>query len=355
MPVKLTDTIPTGRAYASEVAFDSDIARVVFEESPDALVVVDCRGVVVAANHRVEALLGYRPDELVGRDVELLLPERFRPDHVGYRRHYTEQPHPRPMGLGLGLWAQRSNGVSVPVEISLSPCTVDGQPLVIAVLRDVSARLSIEAERQRTAELELLIDERERIAADLHDSVIQRLFAVGISLQALASRRDLAGVERLDDAIDQIDATIKEIRATIFSIAAPHAAPDLEREVRALCQQAERFLPSSPELSFAIDGVESVPDRLQIEIIATLREALSNVARHAQAHNVRVDVKVGKRVDIEVVDDGVGLVNASSAGSGLRNLDSRARRLGGEFQISAGAAGGTVLHWTVPLGSRDHT
>lgn len=325
------------------------LALAVFDQMPDATIVVDRCGVIAVANARVAQLFGYQPAELVGQRVEVLMPASYRVGHVQRRDEYYRDSHTRPMGLGLDLWAERRDGSAFPVEISLSPIEIQGQELVIAVIRDVSPRLTLEAERQRTTELELLIEERERIAADLHDSVIQQLFATGLSLQALAADREINGVDRVDRAIDQIDGAIREIRTTIFGLASPHSTHDLKEEINEVCSQAARILGFAPVVEIDVGSVDSVPERLQIEVVSTLREALSNVARHARAAHAWVRVTIDRGIEVMVLDDGGGYAGNANGGSGLRNLRSRAERLGGEFTIGPRPGGGTALRWVVPL------
>jgi len=127
-------------------SFSAELARSVLDAAPDAMIIIDGAGTVRFANRQVTALFGYSHDEVVGQQVEQLLPERFRGRHIAHRRHYAEALRPRPMGEGLSLFGRRLDGSEFPVEISLSPIRAPGGVLVAAAIRDVSDRKRVESE-----------------------------------------------------------------------------------------------------------------------------------------------------------------------------------------------------------------
>src|SRR4051812_40339028 len=178
-------------------ALGDDFAWSLLEAAPDAMVIVAEDGCIAYANEHAIRLFGFAAGELLGRPVEDLLPESMRAAHRGHRAHYRAEPTVRPMGAGLELWARRSDGVEIPVEISLSPLQVGDETFAIAAVRDVTARVAAEAELQisrdalREAEQVVAVSsDRERIARGLHDTVIQRLFGEGLNLQAAMSGLD---------------------------------------------------------------------------------------------------------------------------------------------------------------------
>jgi signal transduction histidine kinase len=218
------------------------------------------------------------------------------------------------------------------------------------------AALALERARaQEERELLMVLEDRERIARDLHDVVIQRLFATGLSLQStsrLVTRDEPR--ERIAQAVDELDTTIRDIRRAIFELSAP-ADTSLRTEILAGIDRAAVALGFRPHLS--IDGPldSAVRDDLHGDILAVLRESLSNVSRHANAAHVDVCVSVRDgQVVLEVTDDGVGrpadpAPRPEGGGHGLINLGNRARERGGQFRVEPGARGGTVLTWSVPL------
>lgn len=208
------------------------------------------------------------------------------------------------------------------------------------------------AERDRSA-LTLLSD-RDRIAQDLHDLVIQRIFAVGLQLQGAAragsrSGSDAVVAERVASAVTELDATIRDIRATIFAL---HRRPEegsLGEDLRELVAGYGTVLGFAPTTR-VYGPLESVlDDDLQMQVLSVLREALSNVARHARASSVVVEVGIeGEGLTARVVDDGVG-IDRAGRGSGLGNLRARAAARGGRLDLGTRTPHGTVLTWRVPL------
>ncbi|WUO07850.1 GAF domain-containing protein [Streptomyces virginiae] len=229
-------------------------------------------------------------------------------------------------------------------------------PLEVAALPGFAgqAALALElADRRRDAEQMSLLEDHDRIARDLHDLAIQRLFATGMTLQS-AQRfvEHPQASERLTRAIDDLDATIKIIRSTIFGLREHETSgttPKLRLRAVQAMDQAAVVLGFAPALR--MEGLidTDVPPGVADEIIAVLGEALTNVARHAEAGHAEVSIRATDGgVTVEVGDDGIGMPDGGRR-SGLRNLAERAERLGGELSVSARTGGGTRLVWRVPL------
>ena len=195
-----------------------------------------------------------------------------------------------------------------------------------------------------------MIEDRDRIARDLHDTVIQRLFAVGLSLQGatrLASRDGL--VERVSRAVEEIDETIRQIRSSIFELEGPVHDNQLRRGVLDLAQEMSGIAGTDIAVHFEGPVDLTVPTHVGDQMLATAREALTNVARHSRATTVSVSVVVDGDLCLTVVDNGVGLGDdAPTAGHGMRNMRSRAEKLGGTFEVRSTDPGTEIL-WRVPL------
>ncbi|GAA2634378.1 GAF domain-containing sensor histidine kinase [Paractinoplanes durhamensis] len=213
------------------------------------------------------------------------------------------------------------------------------------------AALALERARaQEEREQFVVLEDRERIARDLHDVVIQRLFATGMQLQGAvphAARQE--AVRRINAAVDDLDATIRDIRRSIFELRTP-TGPSLRTELREAVDAAVTTLGFRPVLDTVGPVDSAIPDDIVPELMAVLREALSNVARHAQATSVRVTVHAtGDEVSLRIEDDGVGADPAQARG-GIVNMIDRAGDLGGEFEIGPGPGGnGTVVVWRAPI------
>ncbi|MEU1285940.1 GAF domain-containing protein [Kitasatospora sp. NPDC005856] len=216
------------------------------------------------------------------------------------------------------------------------------------------AALALElAERRRDAEQLNLLEDRDRIARDLHDLAIQRLFATGMTLQSAGRLIESeAAADRVARAVADLDETIKIIRSTIFGLRA-HSEPDRGLRARAtrVVTDAQGTLGFAPRLS--MEGLldTDVPQELAGHVVAVLAEALSNAARHARASRVEVTLRaLAGRVALTVTDDGVGVPEGGRR-SGLRNLAERADRVGGTFTVDPAEGGGTRLAWEAPIGS----
>ena len=227
------------------------------------------------------------------------------------------------------------------------------EELVVALA--VAAGVAIDNARLHARVQELaLLEDRERIAMELHDTVIQQLFAIGLSLEATSRFvTEPKARDRIHLSVEDLDGTIKRIRSTIFGLtpSTPTAAGQLRDRVLALAHEAESSLGFQPRVVFEGPLDSAVADATGDAVVTVLRELLSNVARHAEADEVVVELTVvDGAVTLQVDDNGVGpgVPEGGRAGLGLRNLAARAERLGGSFGISARPGGGTRARWCVP-------
>ena len=201
--------------------------------------------------------------------------------------------------------------------------------------------------QRRMRELDVLAD-RDRIARDLHDHVIQRIFAAGLALQGAVARAQSPQVQqRLTDVVDELQAVIQEIRTTIFDLHGGAAGTTRLRQ--RLDEAIAAFSGSGLRTTAKFVGPLSVVDAtLADHAEAVVREAVSNAVRHSGAVNLTVTVRVEDDFSIEVIDDGRGMPDDITA-SGLRNLRARAEQVGGQLSVTAAPNSGTVLRWSAPL------
>ena len=232
------------------------------------------------------------------------------------------------------------------------------------------------AEARHAQDVAALLDERERIARDLHDLAIQQLFATGMQLETVRRRAargvdpsELTGI--VEDALDNVDATVRQIRSIVHALRDPDADAPLAERLRRESSLARTGLGFAPSLVITLDGRvldsdeslegdaglldDRVGEDMSDDVVAVVREGLANAARHAQATAVAVRVEVegegiGGRVVVEVEDDGAGLPPERDRKSGTDNLSARAHRHGGTFSLGTTAEGrGTLLTWSAPL------
>ena len=193
-----------------------------------------------------------------------------------------------------------------------------------------------------------LLEDRERIARDMHDNVVQRLFATGLSLQSTTPLAQHPVVQsRLNSAVAELDSAITEIRQAIFGLHAPRPSAALASRVADIAGSYAVSLGFAPQVTFEGAWPDTLAPSLRADIEAVVREGLANVARHAHASAVQVRVSVGRGVDVEIVDDGVG-IGSHRASSGLVNLGARADAAGGTLSLEPGKNGGTRQRRRVP-------
>jgi signal transduction histidine kinase len=233
----------------------------------------------------------------------------------------------------------------------------EDEELVLALA--MAAGIAIENARLHSLVREhALTEDRDRIARDLHDSVIQRLFAIGLSLQGTTRMVERPeAVLRIADAIDKIDETIRQLRKAIFDIELTINKEGLHPKVLDLLHELRPVLDFPPQVALSGPVDRMVTGPLVDQVLAVLREALTNVGKHAEATQVVVTIAAGDELRLVVADDGIGVSAAAegSGGLGLKNMRQRAERLGGGMEIGTSREGGTRLTWHVPLQPLDET
>jgi signal transduction histidine kinase len=338
--------------YASDIA-DADLVSVgvLTEDGQDLLV-------EVAIGDRADELLGQRfplAGALAARAVSTRSPLLIRSPEDGGDDIpvMTLLVEAGPIMVIPLLGTNKVHGVLNIVRkrgsVSFSPTDLD---MAAGFANQASVALEIataQADQQRIA----LLEDRDRIARDLHDHVIQQLFAIGMSLQGLAvlAGDDSRVADQLRARVDDLDRTIRQIRTSIFALRGALGGPatGLRSAVLAVAEELRPALGRPPGVTFdgAVDSL--VTGDLADDVLACVREGLTNAAKHANARHVEVDVAADPaQVAVRVTDDGRGIASGP-AYSGLSNLRARAEGRGGTFEIRTPAAGGTELIWKAPL------
>jgi signal transduction histidine kinase len=300
------------------------------------------------------------PDFTADREFGDELPARVR--------EALDLPEDRPAAFRtIEIWASALVGTTMVIPWGDSAATNEG---ALVVTRDASGHPYTPADRQMVKrfarsvaiarelamarndrERVALTDERDRIARDLHDHVIQSLFAVGLGLQSIVGSATEQVAARISSQVDAIDVTIRQIRQTIFQLSSPPTASSYSQKQR--LNHLVRTILEGEGIDSSLDfrgPVDTLIDsELGDEVSAVLREALSNVVRHAEASRVDISIAVSPtEVRVVVTDNGRGLGQLAHR-SGLDNLDHRASARGGSFTMAARAPSGTTLDWAVPV------
>jgi signal transduction histidine kinase len=345
--VQRTAALELIAARAREVA-GAESVMVLLHDEESGLLTVE----VVDAGPQAEGTAGLAGTTLVTSDTkfaEALLGRRqIRIEHIGKAATWPTPLPARSATVVPLATTETLHGLLVVVDAPDEP----GRDEDLAMLTAFAGQASLALERalaQEDREMLAILEDRERIARDLHDVVIQRLFASGLHLQGaarLAIRPEV--VERIGSVVDDLDTTIRDIRSAIFELRAPMRA-ELRTEVRALVDRAAEPMGFRPSLEMSGPVDSSASANVRDDLLAVLREALSNVIRHAGASEVTVNLAAhGGRLTLTVTDDGVGLTGQPESG-GLINMRQRAIRHGGTFEARPRAPKGTIIEWAVPV------
>jgi nitrate/nitrite-specific signal transduction histidine kinase len=311
--------------------------------------------ITVGIDDETYTAIGHLPDGHGILGLLIVDPRPIRlPDLREHPDSYGFPPHHPPMRSFLGVPVRVRDEVFgnlyLTDKTTAEVFTDVDEELVVALA--AAAGVAIENARlhARVAEL-VLLEDRERIARDLHDTVIQRLFATGLVLQGaarLSGRPEV--IQRIEQAVEDLDLTVKHIRTAIFGLEASRATGGLRQRMLGLARESAGALGFDPRVLF--DGaVDALPEAVATELLAVLREALTNVARHARASRVDIEVVAGEDdVVLRVADDGVGWRpdDSTGPGRGIGNMRRRAERLGGAFSVAPGPERGTVVEWRAP-------
>lgn len=346
------------RKKAEEARQKSEtLLQSLFDSAPDALILVNEEGIIEEVNPQAEGMFGYRREEMIGREIDYLLPSRYHARHQGFRAAYFSDPRTRPMGVGLELLGRRKDGGEFPIDIMLSPVNVEGKKLVISAIRDISERVQMEADLAEVQKRLIESGEAERIhlAQELHDGPIQELYGVAYQLRNLES---MAGFEEsLASPSETIQHVIEQLRSICGELRPPALAPfGLEKAILA---HLESIQEAHPELKVEHDLMEDrqeLPERLRLALFRIYQHAVSNVIRHAQADTLRVSFSFNSdHAVLEIQDNGCGFelpsrwVELARKGHlGLAGTVERAEAIGGQLKIISSPGKGTLVRVTVP-------
>ena len=264
-----------------------------------------------------------------------------------------DSPSDIPWGPSMGVplrGGHAENTVVILGRRAGAPAFDESMAPLISTFADQATVALEKAAQQQVARQLAVYEDRDRIARDLHDLVIQRVFAAGLALQSLLPRVGDADIRRrVEGVVQQLDDTVRDIRTTIFDLQTTdsdeHSDSVRRRVLDIVSETVGENLKPTVRMSGAVDSL--VTGELAADVEAVVREAVSNVARHSGARHVALTLDVADDVVVEVVDDGCG-IDDRAARSGLRNLEQRARRRGGELSVAALPDGGTRLRWYAP-------
>ena len=360
-------------------------ARAIVQTTVDGVITIDERGRIGTFNLGAERIFGYRPDEVIGRNVHVLMPEPYHSEHDGYLAAYRETGRRRIVGIGREVVGRRKSGATFPMDLAVSEVVLpNGETLFTGIVRDITDHRVLEREVLRVAE-----EERRRIGQDLHDGLGQELTAVGLFLRGLARGLDAdrsdraAEAHRLVGLVDDADTQARTLARSLVPVELEQNG--LEAALARLAERASTLYGLDVRAETVGTGpaeASALTADAATNLYRITQEAVANAGQHGHAR--RVDVALVRGADhlrLRVEDDGVGLngilrrggvleptdeapgrppeagqaVASASArpadqrGMGLRIMHYRAHLAGGSLEIRPGARGGTVVTCTIPL------
>jgi two-component system sensor kinase len=340
------------------------------EFAPDAMVGVDSSGAIVVVNRAAELLFGYGREELIGRPLEQLVPERFRGVHSRHRAAYARDPRGRVVVGRRPMFGLREDGSEFAAEISLSSIDTEEGTLAVAAVRDISERLRAEAQAEElhrraivAAILEAEAAERARIASSLHDDTVQVMTASLVMLDRVAEAVQRYGDADLQALIDStrtvVEGATQRTRHLTFELRpAVLQESGISSAVEEIVQQAGEAIGAEVSVSAPAERFDWTVEEL---VYRTVQEAVANIRKHSQARHITVTVG---RLDDElrgvVADDGCGFDVAAATNPssqvlhmGMNAMIERVRMAGGAIVVDSGPARGSRISFQLPLRGPD--
>jgi PAS domain S-box-containing protein len=330
--------------------------RAVVDAAVDTIVTIDQRGLVESINPAGCRLFGYACEELVGRNVSVLMPPPYRDEHDGYLGAYLRTGVKRIIGIGREVVGRRKDGTTFPLDLSVSEFAMHGRRMFAGLIRDLTERRRLERQI-----LDAGAEEQRRIGHDLHDGLCQQLTGLSFALEVLGQkleRRDApeaAGIRKVSELVDQAITQARTLAHGLQPVMLE--ATGLTIALRELAGKAESMFHVA--CLFVSDGEVLVHDNaVATHLYRIAQEAISNAVRHGKARTIVIDLTAaGRELRLTITDDGIGLPAAAgsaraagrSKGIGLQTMEYRARAVGGTLAVRPGERAGTVVTCMVPL------
>lgn len=334
-------------------------AQAILETTVDGIITIDERGRIQSFNQAAEEIFGYSEDEVLGRNVKMLMPSPYREEHDEYLRSYRETGRREIIGIGREVTGQRKDGSTFPMDLAVSEVDLGDRRVFTGIVRDITERRRLEKELLKVTE-----QERRRIGQDLHDGLGQMLTGIGLLSQNLTRQLEKKNLDEAEDA-SEITELVKEADQYARDLARGLTPVDLDasglsKALQRLVANAERLF----DIECHYDEVGSPEihnSTAATHLYRIAQEAVSNAVRHGKADTIKISLASGpEQIRLRIRDDGTGFPgedvegtdaerdDPESEGMGVRIMNYRARIIGGTLEISSNLGDGTVVTCTVP-------
>jgi two-component system sensor kinase FixL len=325
-------------------------AQAVLETTVDGIITIDRNGTIESFNQAAEDIFGYDAEEVIGKNVKVLMPSPYREEHDEYLRSYHETGERNIIGIGREVTGRRKDGSTFPMDLAVSEVELGDRTIYTGIVRDISERRRMEKEILNVSE-----QERRRIGQDLHDGLGQMLTGIGLLSQDVARHLEEEGHDRADD-MAEITEHIKEADQYARDLSHGLIPVDVDSNglpeaLRRLAQNAERLFDVDCEFE-EIETARVHDSTTASHLYRIAQEAVNNAVRHGEADRIRLALASGdEQIRLQVRDDGSGFEEDDTAdgdGMGVNIMNYRARIIGGTLEISSALGEGTVVTCTLP-------
>jgi PAS domain S-box-containing protein len=325
-------------------------AGAIVETAVNAIITIDEECIIETANTATERLFDYSLDEMVGKNIMMLMPEPFRSRHDGYVKNYMRTGERRIIGIGREVLAQRKDGSVFPIDLSVGEALLpSGRRIFTGIIRDLSERKALEDKILHISE-----EEQARIGRDIHDDLCQQLAAIGCLVKVAQKKLAQAGspeAENMDEIVRLVSQANTRARETAHGLMpVVHDSDGLMDALKELAAGTARAY--EIQCDFRFDNPVRVQDtKMAIQLFRVAQEAVSNALKHSQATRVEIHLaRQNGNIVLNVRDNGLGIPDtpAKGTGMGLLTMQHRAQMMSGTLSVSPRPQGGTQVTCSVP-------
>jgi len=322
--------------------------RAILNTAADAIVTIDHHGQITAANPATTRMFGYEDDELIGKNVSILMPEPYRSEHGQYIDRYLKTGQARIIGKRRELQAQRKDGRIFPIELSVSEFHDGAGPMFTGIIHDISRRRELERHLA-----DARVQEQQRVAQELHDGLGGQMTGIGMLVKAMLNRmqaEDSPYATQVAELARHLEDAHRQLRVISRGLSPVELLPDgLAKALEDLAASTDQT--DDIRCAFRTDGVELHDPTVAAHLFRIAQEAVSNAVRHGLPS--RIDIRLereGNRVALTIANDGRSIQHLpdSGRGMGIRTMKYRSDVIDGTLRVTPAEGGGTVVICSVP-------